>query len=68
MNNKSLTSIVNNPKKDSVFKQVKTMLKHQLQGGPSPYFKALKEQNVEESTTIPTVKPHKDFKAYTKKL
>ena len=68
MHVQSLTSIVNNPKKDSVFKRMKTLVKHQIQGGPSPYFRTLKESNVEDSDSIPKVRPNKDFKDYFKKL
>ena len=68
MNCQSLASIVNNPKKESMFKKVKTMLRHQIQGGPSPYYKAMGEKDVEESTIIPIVKAAKDFKTYKKKL
>jgi hypothetical protein len=59
---------VNNPKKESMLKKVTTMIKHQISGGPSPYFKQLSERDIEESTIIPTVKAQKDFKDYKKKI
>lgn len=67
-NVQSLASIVNNPKQESMFKKVKTILKHKIQGGPSPYYSAMAEKDVEDSSLIPLVKPHKDFRDYKKKL
>lgn len=67
-NVQSLSSIVNNPKKQSVFSTVKTIIKQKIKGGPSPYYKAMKERDIEESNTIPAVKAQKDFRDYKKTL
>jgi len=51
----SLSSIVNNPKKETFIKKVKNFAKHQMQGNGAAYFKTMKEANVEDSTSIPRV-------------
>lgn len=68
MRNQSLASIVNNPKKESIFKRVKTLVSHKVTGKGVPFFKVLTEHQIEESSQIPRVNPAKDFKDYFKKL
>ena len=43
MHAQSLTSIVNNPKKDSLLRKVKNMVKQKVVGSSVPKFKALSE-------------------------
>jgi len=64
MHAQSLTSIVNNPKKDSMLKKMAKLVKRKVIGSSVPYFKALKESQVEDSLAIPKVNPLKDFKDY----
>ena len=43
MHGQSLSSIVNNPKKDSMFKKMTSLVKSKVIGSSVPKFKALKE-------------------------
>ena len=68
MHSQNLTSIVNNPKKDSFVRKMASMVKAKVVGSKEPKFKALKESQVEDSTAIPKVNPQKDFKDYLRKV
>ena len=64
----SLSSIVNNPKKDSLVKKMASLVKSKVVGSSVPKFKKLEESQVEDSPAIPKVNPQKDFKDYIKKV
>jgi len=61
-NVQSITSIVNNPKKESMLKKMTRIVKKKVVGGGKPSFKPLKEDQIEISTLIPRVNPKKDFR------
>jgi len=66
MHMQSLTSIVNNPKKESFFNKVKNNIKSKLtnKNAEKYDFKPMTEAMVEDSLSIPKVTPKKDFKEY----
>ena len=68
MHGQSLTSIVNNPKKDSLMRKMASLVKSKVIGSSVPKFKAVKESQVEDSAAIPKVNPQKDFKEYLRKV
>ena len=70
MHMQSLTSIVNNPKKESFFNKVKNNIKSKLtiKSAEKYDFKPMTEAMVEDSLSIPKVSAKKDFKDYFKSL
>ena len=68
MHSQNLTSIVNNPKKDSLVRKMASLVKSKVMGSTEPKFKPLKESQVEDNPSIPKVNPQKDFKDYFRKV
>ena len=57
MHGQSLASIINNPKKESLFSKMKTVVKQKVTGTAAPKFKPLDESQIEDSPAIPKVNP-----------